>query len=490
MNTEEREISLMDLLIYVVKGWRGIIVWMLLLAIAVGGIQYVREVKNLKAFNAEPQGTEEEQKEQAAQTLEQLRKEMTDEEIKAVAKVVRLEKEYDQQLEYMESSMIMTMDPYDVNIAKLQYWVDTDYRVDYAGITPKDATGDIVDSYINRIEDNAWRKRALKAAGADMELAYFSEVLGISDLGNSFTVIIKYGEEEPLRKMIAVLEEELESYKDSLEGIFGEHSLNLVNESVETVVDNDIYNQQQSRKNNLINLENNIASYKNAFSDNQKSLYAGEILVNEDGSEEDNTEDTQELAVVPPTPAVRVKYILLGAVLGAFLVCMVRAMMYILSGRLKAEDAADAYVGVTSLGCIEEEKKQAAGAFGRLDAWIDSFSKRNYGNLTKEQQIEMVVSNISLYCEKGDMKTIYLNSSVNCTEEKGKEIKQLLKEKGLEVREGFSILQDAKALEDMSRADGVVFLEQAGKSRYEALQREVHLCKEHGKAVIGLVVLV
>lgn len=155
---------------------------------------------------------------------------------------------------------------------------------------------------------------------------------------------------------------------------------------------------------------------------------------------------------------------LLGAIFGTFLVCMLRAMRCILSGKLKAEDNIEGYPGIAGLGCTEEN--------------------------AKEQKLKIIASNISLYCEKGDMKHIYLNSSVNCTQEKTAELVQLLTEKGIEVKEGFSILRDAKAMEDMSRADGIVFFEQAGKSCYEDLEREIKLCREDGKTVIGMIVLV
>ena len=60
---------------------------------------------------------------------------------------------------------------------------------------------------------------------------------------------------------------------------------------------------------------------------------------------------------------------------------------------------------------------------------------------------------------------------MNCVDEKGNDLK------------------DASAMEEMSKLDGVVFIEQAGQSRYEDLEHEIKLCREHGKTVIGLVVL-
>lgn len=490
MNTEEREISLIDLIIYVAKGWRAVLVWIVIMAIAVGGLQYVREIRNEKAYLAEQPGTDKEQKEQAAQTLGQLRREMDEEEIKAVSKVLSLEKDYAEQQAYMQKSLLMAMDAYNVSIARLRYWVVTNYEINYMGITKRDFTSDVVDSYVDQLGDVKWRKKAMKAVDADMELPYFNELIGVSNAGDTFVVSIRYTDEEELQKIVDVLKKEVENHQDNAKKIFGKHELTLVSESIGAFVDNDVYANQQNRKNNLINLENSIAGYKAAFNDDQKSLYAGEILVNDDEDEE--TKDGQpeeEEDVAPPTPQVRVKYILLGAILGAFLVCMARAMVYILSGKLKAEDNIDVYLGVPGLGWIEDEKKEASGTFGKLDAWIDGFSRRNSRNLSKEQQIQMAVSNIALYCEKGDMKNIYFNSSVNCCEEKAGRLKELLKKKGVSVKDGFSILQDARAMEDMSKADGVVFLEQAEKSRYEDLEREIKLCREHGKAVIGLLVL-
>lgn len=487
MYTEEREIRVIDLLIYVAKGWRNIFIWMLIMAIVIGAVQYVKEVRAVKDYESTKQVTMEEEKEQVIFTVEQLRQEMSSQEILAVNRVVRLEKEYTQLSDYVKNSLYMTMDPYNVSIAKIQYWINTDYEVNYMGITEKDRTDDLVDAYINYLEDSQWRKEALEVAREDIELQYFSELISFGDYGDSFIVVIKYPDEEKLREILPVLKETVNDYQKQIEKIYGKHELNLVNESVEVTADNDVYNIQYNRNSVLLNLENNIINYKNAFNDNQKSLYAGEILVNEEQVEAE--EKAAADAAAPPTPQIRVKYVVLGAILGAFLVCMVRAMAYILSNKLKAEDNVSAYLGVTSLGLIMEDKAFTKGVVGKVDAWLDSLAKRNLGNLTKEQQLKMAVSNILLYCEKGNMKQIYLNSSINCLEEKAGELVQMLNERGITVKDGFSILQDASAMEEMSKADGVVFIEQAGKSRYEDLEREVKLCKEHEKTVIGLVVL-
>lgn len=494
MNTEE--INYIDLLIHIAKRWRSILACILIMAVLVSGVQYARAVKSAndikasQALRLSQPTSNEEQKKQAENTIGRLSLSMSDEEIKAVSKVIRLEKEYNQQLKYIQSSLLMTINPYEVSVAKLQYWVDTDYKVNYNGLTDRDKTADIVDAYINRVIDGAWKKEALEKVQSNVSPAYFGEMVSVNDASSSFNITVKYNDEEQLRGIIAVLKQNVEDYKSDVVKNFGQHKLKLVGEAVQVTVDSDIYNLQQNRKNILLNLENNIANYKNTFTDNQKKLYAAEVIVNADENSDQSEETQTAFIITPPTPQLKAKNVILGALLGAVLSCGVYAGMYILSGKMQAEESMNANLDITNLGYIEkEDKAQAVGIFKKIDAWIDGLSRKNYDNLSKEQQIEMAVSNISLYCEKGGMKTIFFNSSSNCSEERTERLKELLEERGFEVKEGFSILQDAKALEDMSRADGVVFLEQVGKSYYEDIRREINLCNEHEKNILGLVVL-
>lgn len=491
MNTEEREISLLNLLIYVAKGWRGIIIWMLVMAVALGGVQYVRSLSSAGATQSEEPADEKNEKKQAEETLEQLSEEMEETEVIAVEKVIKLEEDYAVQKKYIEGSELMNINPYDVTVGRVQYWIDTDYKVDYSGLTENDVTRDIVNAYIEHIYNGKWKKTALEAAHIEIEPQYFNELFSIDNLGNSFTFIIKLGEEAQVESVVSTLKKEMEAYQDKLTDMFGKHKLNIVNESVEASVEAGIYDLQQNRKNTLLGLQESINNSKIAFTDNQKSLYEAQTVLDEDlndNSEEKEKAETKDQEKA--RPGISVKYILLGAVLGAFLVCMVRAMRYILSGKLKAEDNIDVYLGVASLGYVEENKQQYKGIFGKLDAWIDGLAKRSYNDLSEEQQLQMIVSNIALYCEKGGMKNIYFNSSVNYQTDKEGRIIEMLSKRGVSVKTGFSILQDASSMENMNKTDGVVFLEKAEKSRYEDLEREIKVCKEHEKSVIGMVVLV
>jgi len=62
-----------------------------------------------------------------------------------------------------------------------------------------------------------------------------------------------------------------------------------------------------------------------------------------------------------------------------------------------------------------------------------------------------------------------------------------LKKKGLEVKNGNSIIYDASALEEMSNNDAVVLVERVDCSLHEDMKKEIELCCKLEKNIIGTV---
>jgi len=51
------------------------------------------------------------------------------------------------------------------------------------------------------------------------------------------------------------------------------------------------------------------------------------------------------------------------------------------------------------------------------------------------------------------------------------------------------MLEDAETVKKLPECDGVVFVEQCGRSKYSALELEIERVKDLGKSVVGCVVL-
>lgn len=493
MNTQEMEINLINLLVYVVKGWRAVIVWMVLMALVVGGVQYLRATSSYEAQLAKQQEQQEMATEEKVLTVQEQIAEveavLTQNQQDAVDKLLQMEVEYERQLDYYQTSLLMTMDPFQVTTARLQYLVDAP--------TDKGKAYDIMYAYMNSVRDNTWQRQVQQEIGDPTEydltelISYTSltpaEVLETGKGSVSFQIIVKYTDEESLRQIVTALETTIVESQSEIEAVYGRHRLVPAGVSYYTTADADVYSLLYNRRANMLTLESNITNAKKAFTEDQTTLY--NLICEKNGLEIIEEEEEAAVEEVPTLPAsapgISVKYVLVGAILGAFLVCMWRAVIYIFNGKLKAEDDVAAFLGVPVLCNVEGEQKKKF--FGWLDAWIDSFMSNPYRYLTKEQQIQMAVSNIVLYCEKEGRKSISFNSSVNYQKEAVAQIISMLEKRGITVQQGYSILQDAVALEEMSHADGVVFLECVGGSRYEDIRRELQMCQNHEIAVIGLV---
>lgn len=491
---EKAEISLLDLLLHIIKGWRSIFICMMVMAIGISGIQYIKDIKKVKTINTYDETitmTEEEKIEHTKATLEKLRSEGPLDEVKAVDKVIRLEKEYDQKIEYLRSSILMNMNPNDVNIARLQYWVDTNYKIDYVGTTDKDITQDIIEAYTNVVLNNSWQGIALKTIGLGIEPRFFSELVSVESnmksATSSFTVVIRFNNIEQLEEIVDVLEDQLTISSTQISDIIGDHELKLVNKSIQTTVDTTIYNLQQTRNDAVLLLENNIASYKSLFNDNQKSVYKLEQFYNEESSEK--IEFTEEQPILNLTPKIRFKYILFGAILGAFLICFIRGICYILSGSLKFEDIRDNWLGVTILGYIGQQNKSSHSLFGKIDDYIDKLIKRGYGDLSEKEQIHIVATDIIMHCNKKNLRSIYFSSTENDIEKRITEILNIVSQRGITANNGNSILNDALSMENMNKSDAVVLVEKINKSRYDNIKRVIHLCEKHEKEILGVVVI-
>lgn len=95
------------------------------------------------------------------------------------------------------------------------------------------------------------------------------------------------------------------------------------------------------------------------------------------------------------------------------------------------------------------------------------------------------------FYEKNNMRSVYLTGSVQTAEvtEFIKEIKKGFDEENITNAVGKPILYDADSLEKFSERDGVVFIEQLGKSLNDEICEELYYCEKYGVQNIGFVVL-
>lgn len=198
----------------------------------------------------------------------------------------------------------------------------------------------------------------------------------------------------------------------------------------------------------------------------------------------------EQLVVVPALQLVSVTNIVLGAFVGAFVICGWVAVPYFVSGKLRTKgDMKDGF-GVTLLGSVRRTKVKEQ-KFDKVDRWLEKTFFSEKEGFSEADRIGMICTDIKLAAQRAQMKKLYLTGAADDSE--CKELMELLSgklEDSLgEVSYGKSVVYDAGSLEILVESDGVVLVERVDASDYADIERELEFCKRYEIPVIGCVVV-
>lgn len=139
MNTEqmemkEREISLVDLIADILLHWRTILIVMVIGGVLIGGLSYVRSAYTMEAQKAELKAKEQLLGEQADASEKEkweigrqlLEEQLTTTQISNVSAATWYERLYEQRLEYKQQSVLMQIDPQQVQRGDITFLIQTD----------------------------------------------------------------------------------------------------------------------------------------------------------------------------------------------------------------------------------------------------------------------------------------------------------------------------------------------------------------------------
>ena len=140
----EREINLIELFWGILFNWRQILCVGIIFAVLLSGVKYVGDTKDYrKAQNA---GSE----------LEEI--ELTNEEEEEVDSAKKIMERIEEYENYMDNSVYMQLNPYKKHIVELQYFVKSDYIINYTQDHYHDYTEAIMAMYNDYITGHAYSR--------------------------------------------------------------------------------------------------------------------------------------------------------------------------------------------------------------------------------------------------------------------------------------------------------------------------------------------
>ncbi len=460
----EREIDIIEIFWDVLLEWRKMICLGIVFAVLLSSMRYLLDTRAYHTSqNIDP---------------EEVKSELEKEEIEKLEDAIEFQKRIDEYENYQKTSVLMQIDPYKKHVLELQYYIKSDYIINYTKDSERDYTKEITSMYSNYINGGELAQKVIEDAGLSITPENFQELLTVTQGESNIFISICYTDAEKMEAISNIVKTFLTQKEKEMQAV-GSHSLKLIEQSQNVVVDNALVEKKNTIYNNVTSLNSQLNTLKTSMSSELLMLF--DLEINEMRGEIEEVE----------VPSFNIMYVILGVFLGVFLVCAWIVCKVIFTAKLQTSEEIRVLYGVRLFGevSVSDRKKRFLSA---IDDKILAFKNRKKKKMTKDQQIKIVSANIALSCKQRDIDSIYLTGSEYENVDKTilDKMKKELSLKNIKVKEGGSISYDAVSLQSGIEIGHILFVEQTGLSIYDEIHKEINLVKEQHSDILGFVVLV
>ena len=487
---EEREIDLLDMIADILSHWRGLLVALIIGAVLMGGFSYVKSYRNIQST---PTVEEEPELDELAveEQLTQLEDSLSDSEKAAVLTTVDDEREYLYKDKYFQESVYMQLDPLDIVQTELVYRIQAEDGglAQHLGTLYKNIVGGVglYDWVEQQTGIDAAYAAELISVSTNPEI-FVRNGANISTGSDNLKVTVIQKDEETCGQLAAAVSSYMEQQQKNLVKELGNHELILLSETSGKIISTDMMARQIDYGNQVSNLRSGIASAKAGFTADQQKYY--DLLTWEEETREaemDQKDTTTEEEPVLASPSVSKKYVLLGAVLFAFVYAGILFLIYIFNSKIRVSDELQSLYHIPLIGVVVKNSKKKF----ILDKWVDDLRYYGKRKFDAKQSMELAFAAVKIVAVKNKLNTICL---MGCNLEAGagsvcENLKTALEKEGVNVTVLDNVLYNAESMEKVEAMTGVVLVEKAGSTLYNEVANELALLKRQDITVLGGIIV-
>ena len=172
----------------------------------------------------------------------------------------------------MKKSALMQIDPFAKPVLELQFYVQSDYIMNFTKDSERDYTLGLVSIYNNFINSGEMAQKVIEDAKLSINIEDFRELLTVSLSENVISISISYIDAEKLDDISDAIESFLQQKESEVQDV-GSHKLELIEESKTVVVDTALVEKKNSIANNITTQKTQLDSLKAGFSAEQLALF-------------------------------------------------------------------------------------------------------------------------------------------------------------------------------------------------------------------------
>lgn len=482
---EEREIDLLDMITDILSHWRGLLAALIVGAVLMGGFSYVKSYQNV----------------QNADSLEQLEAMLPMQELQAVQVLLEQEKAYAQQKSYLDHSVSMQLDPEQIAQRDLIYNIKmkdpeqgcllTQLYVDLINSTAmyqwiEEKTGiaaNVAGELVYTDAEQTGAVTDIVKSNEKVRVQYLQE--SADTVKNNVKIIVRYTQESGCDQLAEAVKEYMTEQQKVLEQKVEIHQLILISDTGATVADTNLKNNQRSNVNGLADLSYEIGKAKQDFTDEQWEYY--NLLVRKENEAVEAEPEDATIEQLTTSHSISKKYVLLGAVLFAFVYVGILFLRYIFNSKIRVSDELQRLYHIPQIGTVVKD----SGKKFIVDKWVDDL--RHYGKrkFSAEQSVELAFAAVKIAAVKNGLNSICL---MGCSLSAGADVvceslKAALEKEGITVTVLDNLLHNAEVMEKVESMAGVVLVEKAGSTLYNEIASELALLKRQEITVLGGIIV-
>ena len=409
---EEEEISLVDLIAYVFRHLKKMLIVSIVVALVLGGLLGYKKSR----INEEEYAT--------SMETYLASKEIFDKKIDLITNDLS---------NYVENSSFFDLNTENSIQAKALYLVDTGYQVIPSSTYQNhDYTSTVINAYINKItSSNVLNKLAKKYnIGEDS----INDYIYVTTSDYMIDVNVYYDNEKDALDMLHDLEDVLLSYNDEISSSIADNNLTKISETT-----------YQGANNNIVSIQQNKLTVIDTYIENLNKVKSELSALNE-----------------PENTSFKKSFIKFGAIgfVGIFFVmCVYYALAFIFSDKVYSANEFKDKAKIKVLGNLTYKKSN-----DKYINWINKLEKRPISN-----DYELIASNIKAY---GNTNKVLLSGDLedDIKEDIVSNLKKLLK--NVEIISCGSLLTDSSAVNELDSVDSVILLAKCNKSSYKTIKEE------------------
>lgn len=204
---------------------------------------------------------------------------------------------------------------------------------------------------------------------------------------------------------------------------------------------------------------------------------------------EGETEVESEPIVLEDPVSSAVKFTIFGMIGGAFFVCLVFSMSYVMGGKLQNGHNFQKKFDMPLLGVVRKSETKRK-VFGFVDRWICRLEEGPCAKIPRNEQIKIAAVNVQSVIHKNSdekIKRVMIAGAV-ASDDVIEICERLAEEIGDVTFSPFrQIVFHAAALKKLEYYDGVLFVEKVGESYVKIIMQERELALSRDVKVLGMV---